>query len=155
MIQPKYSPKEALERVKLMMKYDSSKTLTENEENIKPQIKEDTAGAAVGGTLASAGAGAAYGGLASAGALGGLGTTAAGASMAVGSAFNQGMLLRGYIYNSSWNWTAGSILYLNVGSGTISSAQPAGSNNIVRVIGYAINADLIYFNPSQDWIELA
>jgi hypothetical protein len=86
MIQPKYSPKEALERVKLMMKYDSSKTLTENEENIKPQIKEDTAGAAVGGTLASAGAGAAYGGLASAGALGGLGTTAAGTSMAVGSA---------------------------------------------------------------------
>jgi hypothetical protein len=75
--------------------------------------------------------------------------------MAVGTAFNNGMLLRGYIYNSSWNWTAGSILYLNVSSGTISSAQPAGSGNIVRVIGYAINADLIYFNPSQDWIELA
>ena len=30
MIQPKYSPQEALERVKLMMKYNSSKTLNEN-----------------------------------------------------------------------------------------------------------------------------
>lgn len=30
MIQPKYSPEEALQRVKLMMKYDSSKTLNEN-----------------------------------------------------------------------------------------------------------------------------
>ena len=30
MIQPKYSPEEALQRIKLMMKYDSSKTLTEN-----------------------------------------------------------------------------------------------------------------------------
>jgi hypothetical protein len=74
--------------------------------------------------------------------------------MAVGTAFNNGMLLRGYIYNSSWNWTAGSILYLDVNAGIISSAQPAGSGDIVRVIGYAINADLIYFNPSQDWIEL-
>jgi hypothetical protein len=64
------------------------------------------------------------------------------------------MLLRGYIYNSSWNWTAGSILYLDVTAGNISSAQPAGSGDIVRVIGYAINADLIYFNPSQEWIEL-
>jgi hypothetical protein len=74
--------------------------------------------------------------------------------MAVGTAFNNGMLLRGYIYNSSWNWTAGSILYLDVTAGNISSAQPAGSGDIVRVIGYAINADLIYFNPSQEWIEL-
>ena len=30
MVQPKYSPEEALERVKLMMKYDLSKTLNEN-----------------------------------------------------------------------------------------------------------------------------
>ena len=30
MVQPKYSPEEALKRVKLMMKYDSSKTLNEN-----------------------------------------------------------------------------------------------------------------------------
>lgn len=30
MIQPKYSPEEALQRVKLMMKYDTSKTLNEN-----------------------------------------------------------------------------------------------------------------------------
>jgi hypothetical protein len=30
MVQPKYSPEEALQKIKLMMKYDSSKTLTEN-----------------------------------------------------------------------------------------------------------------------------
>jgi len=30
MVQPKYSPEEALQRIKLMMEYDSSKTLTEN-----------------------------------------------------------------------------------------------------------------------------
>lgn len=35
MVQPKYSPEESLERVKLMMKYDSSKTSTENKKMVK------------------------------------------------------------------------------------------------------------------------
>jgi len=37
MVQPRYSPEEALERVKLMMKYDSSRTLNENKEVIFEQ----------------------------------------------------------------------------------------------------------------------
>jgi hypothetical protein len=40
MVQPKYSPEEALQRIKLMMEYDSSKTLDEN----KKVISEQTAG---------------------------------------------------------------------------------------------------------------
>jgi hypothetical protein len=42
MIQPKYSPLEALERAKLMMGYDPSTTLTENEQRLKSLIKEDS-----------------------------------------------------------------------------------------------------------------
>lgn len=86
MKQPNYSPKEALDRVKLMMGYDPKKTLTENQETIKTSLHEDVPGVAAGTALTAGAAGAAYGGLASAGALGGLGTGAAGASMAVGSA---------------------------------------------------------------------
>jgi hypothetical protein len=37
MVQPQYNPQEALERVKLMMKYDTSKTLNENREIITEQ----------------------------------------------------------------------------------------------------------------------
>jgi hypothetical protein len=37
MKQPKYSPQEALERIKLMMNYDSSKTLNENKEVLSEQ----------------------------------------------------------------------------------------------------------------------
>ena len=37
MVQPQYSPQESLERVKLMMKYDTSKTLNENKKSIKEQ----------------------------------------------------------------------------------------------------------------------
>lgn len=37
MVQPKYSPEESLERVKLMMRYDLSKTSTENKKVVSEQ----------------------------------------------------------------------------------------------------------------------
>jgi hypothetical protein len=40
MIQPKYNPKEALKRAKLMMGYDTSKTLTENVKTLKRPLNE-------------------------------------------------------------------------------------------------------------------
>lgn len=40
MVQPKYNPQEALERVKLMMNYDLSKTSTENKKIIEEQTEE-------------------------------------------------------------------------------------------------------------------
>jgi len=40
MVQPKYSPEEALKRIKLMMEYDTSKTLNENVKTIKQPINE-------------------------------------------------------------------------------------------------------------------
>jgi hypothetical protein len=45
MVQPKYSPEEALQRVKLMMGYDTKKTLKENVEEIGVVLNEqETAG---------------------------------------------------------------------------------------------------------------
>ena len=37
MVQPKYDPKESLERIKLMMNYDTSKTLNENKQTINEE----------------------------------------------------------------------------------------------------------------------
>lgn len=59
MVQPKYSPEEALERVKLMMRYDSSKTLNENREII---FEQDYAAGTAIGTGAAAGTAAAIAG---------------------------------------------------------------------------------------------
>ena len=42
MVQPKYSPEEALERVKLMMKYNLSKTFTENKTLVLEQTTDLT-----------------------------------------------------------------------------------------------------------------
>lgn len=42
MVQPKYSPEEALERVKLMMKYDLSKTSVENKKVVSEQTQSNS-----------------------------------------------------------------------------------------------------------------
>lgn len=85
MVQPKYSPEEALERVKLMMKYDLSKTLNENKETVSEQYVAPTV--AAGATGAALGAGAVAASTSTAGASVivpvmsalGVGATAAGA----------------------------------------------------------------------------
>jgi hypothetical protein len=88
MVHPKYSPEEALQRAKLMMKYDTSKTLNENKEIISEQLAAPAAAGAVAG--AGLGAGAASAGLVSGtltgGGMAGLATSAGLALTPVGTA---------------------------------------------------------------------
>ena len=93
MIQPKYNPKEALEKIKLNMKYDTSKTLNENkqiisEQYVAPATAAGVTGAGVGAGLAAktallgTAATSTAAGTGAVGALGtalGVGATAAGA----------------------------------------------------------------------------
>jgi hypothetical protein len=65
------------------------------------------------------------------------------------------LLIRGFFKNTSWSFTVGAPVYLSTTAGSLTSTQPTGTADIVRVVGYAIAADELYFNPSQDWVELA
>ena len=64
MVQPKYSPEEALQRVKLMMGYDTNKTLTENVKSTGVNLSEQSNvwKDIAGGASVGAGAGAVFGG---------------------------------------------------------------------------------------------
>ncbi len=46
--------------------------------------------------------------------------------------------------------TVGAAVYVGETAGAIQVAIPTGADNIVRVVGFALTADEIYFNPSQD-----
>ena len=53
--------------------------------------------------------------------------------------------------------TGGQILYLSAAStGAFVSTAPSGTGDIVRVIGYCVDAtnDTLYFNPDNTWIEV-
>lgn len=46
--------------------------------------------------------------------------------------------------------TVGAAVYAGETAGAIQVAIPTGADNVIRVMGFALTADEIYFNPSQD-----
>lgn len=46
--------------------------------------------------------------------------------------------------------TVGAAVYVGETAGAIQVAIPTGADNVIRVVGFALTADEIYFNPSQD-----
>jgi len=65
------------------------------------------------------------------------------------------VLLRGYFRDDTWTWTVGGLLYLSTTSGAMTQTAPSGTGDQVQVVGYAVSADAIYFNPSLVLVEVA
>jgi len=65
------------------------------------------------------------------------------------------VLLNGVVRNDGWtDWTVGSVLYLDTATaGGMTHTQPSGADDIIRIVGWAMTVDCIYFNPSQDHIS--
>jgi hypothetical protein len=86
-------------------------------------------------------------------------------AMAVGSNSNtNGMLIRGFArYTGNFNFTTGrpgDPLYLSDSpflNGIMQLTPPDSSGDIVRIMGYAIDAtdELMYFDPDKSWVEIA
>jgi hypothetical protein len=67
-------------------------------------------------------------------------------------------LVKGIIANSAYaGFTTGAPLYVSTTLGDMSSTAPSGTGDIVRVVGHSINGSgrVLFFNPSNDWIEIA
>jgi hypothetical protein len=91
-------------------------------------------------------------------------------ALALGASPADGMLIRGYAQYTTFRntpFTLGAPLYLSYSSnpfpippdiGIMSNTAPTGVGEIVRIVGYCVGDastyDRIYFNPSNDWIEL-
>jgi len=50
--------------------------------------------------------------------------------------------------------TVGSAVYLGVTAGDVQVAAPNGEDDVVKVLGYALTADEMYWNPSPDHITV-
>jgi len=58
-----------------------------------------------------------------------------------------------WVRNDAWNWTVGGVLYLDTSvAGGLTQTAPSGEDDAVKIIGHAVTADVIYFNPSVNWI---
>ena len=78
-------------------------------------------------------------------------------AIALGATVTDGLLVRGYAYNSNWNFTSGVPLYVDLTAGGITETAPSTTGEVVRIVGYctdSTNKNRIYFNPDNSWIEL-
>ena len=69
-----------------------------------------------------------------------------------------GMLLRGFVnpYGIADIPDVGNPLYINADfGGRFTGIAPDTTNHIVRIAGHYYGTDLIYFNPSNDWIVVS
>lgn len=63
------------------------------------------------------------------------------------------VVTRGVIRNDGWTWTTvGAPLYLSTTAGALTETAPSGTDDVVRIVGYVMSDDCIFFNPSNDWI---
>ena len=60
-----------------------------------------------------------------------------------------------FVRDDTYNFNVGVPLYIHTTTGEITHTKPSGSGDIVRTVGYAITADIIFFNPSSDYVTLA
>jgi hypothetical protein len=56
-----------------------------------------------------------------------------------------------FVRDDTWAWTPGATLYVSTTPGAITATQPSGTDDVVRVVGFAVTADVIYFAPSADY----
>jgi len=71
------------------------------------------------------------------------------------SSADDGLLTHGVAYLSHDPGAAGDILYVDtVTAGYLTSTQPSATGDFVRVAGYCLADNKVFFSPSQDFIEV-
>lgn len=66
-----------------------------------------------------------------------------------------GMLLQGVFRKASHGFSAGAPLYVGETNGTFTTTAPSSGGDYVRVVGYVIDSNYIYFSPGTAWVEVA
>lgn len=64
-------------------------------------------------------------------------------------------LFLGTLKDGTLSLTVGGNIYVSTTDGTITQTAPSSSGNIVQVIGIALSATVIYFNPNSVTVEVA
>ena len=74
---------------------------------------------------------------------------------ALGATASLGLVLFGDI-DYTITGDIGSPVYISETSGALTTAAPSGTNGlIVRIVGHIIGTNKVFFNPSNDWVEIA
>jgi hypothetical protein len=70
------------------------------------------------------------------------------------SSASDGLLTNGVAYLSHDPGAAGDVLYVSATAGQVTGTQPSTTGQFVRVAGYCLADNKVFFSPSQDFIEI-
>lgn len=62
-------------------------------------------------------------------------------------------LMYGIVRDDTWNWTIGGEIYvkaLSASGSTMTQTKPAVSGDRIQIVGIALSADTMFFNPSYE-----
>jgi len=67
-----------------------------------------------------------------------------------------GMVIKGFVYvGTDPGGSVGDVVYLSETANQLTTTAPTTASAVVRVCGYKVGTNIVYFDPSKDWIELA
>jgi hypothetical protein len=64
------------------------------------------------------------------------------------------ILVRGTVRNDAWNWTPGGALYLSGTPGGLTQTAPSTSGDKVQVVGFALTADIAFFDFNSTYLTV-
>ena len=69
---------------------------------------------------------------------------------------NTGMVIRGIVYmGADPGGSVGDVVYLSTATGRLTTdISGFTTGDVVRIMGYKVGTNLVFFDPSKDWIEL-
>lgn len=57
-----------------------------------------------------------------------------------------------FVRDDTWAWTIGGPIYLSETAGALTQTQPTTTDAVIRVVGFAVSADVMYFMPESGYI---
>jgi len=67
-----------------------------------------------------------------------------------------GMVIKGFVYvGTDPGGSVGDVVYLSETANQLTTTAPTTGSAIARVCGYKVGTNIVYFDPSKDWIELS
>lgn len=61
------------------------------------------------------------------------------------------LVLEGWVRDETWAWTVGDDLFVSTAAGAMTNTAPAGSGDVVRRVGHAVSAKVVYFHPDNHY----
>lgn len=80
---------------------------------------------------------------------------ARGLAVAAYSSTNAAVIVtKGTVRNDAWTWTPGGTIYLSTTAGGLTQTAPSASGDKVQQVGYALTADIAYFDFNSEYLTV-